>query len=130
MSKTLAASRRCCRAATSLALLIGLCDVAFAEVTISSAPTENMNCAGGVCAPLAKKAVLNVVDLENLLASGNVEITTTGAGVQANNIRLNASLTWTTSSALSFDAYRAIAIDQPISVSGLGGLSLRTNDSG
>ncbi|HEY5048225.1 MAG TPA: hypothetical protein VII49_09415, partial [Rhizomicrobium sp.] len=74
---------------------------AHADVTISSAQTQNMSCSGGVCTPTAKDAVLNVTDLTNLLASGNVEVTTTGSGVQANNIDVNAAFGWSSTSALS-----------------------------
>ena len=56
---------------------------AHATVAISSQTTQNMTCSGGVCAPTAKSAVLNAGDLETLLASGNVSVTTTGSGVQA-----------------------------------------------
>jgi hypothetical protein len=57
-----------------------------ANVIISDAATAKMTCAGGVCSPTATDAVLNVQDLEALLASGNATVTTTGAGVQAVNI--------------------------------------------
>ena len=53
---------------------------ANATVTISSAATQNMTCSGGVCAPTAADANLNVADLQNLLASGSVEVTTSGCG--------------------------------------------------
>ena len=36
-----------------------------------------MSCSAGVCAPTATDAVLNVTDLENLLASGNVSVVAT-----------------------------------------------------
>ena len=47
---------------------------ASADVTISAAATQNMTCTAGVCAPTASDAVLNVTDLENMLASGNVTV--------------------------------------------------------
>jgi len=103
---------------------------AHAAVTISSQPTQNMTCAGGVCAPTAKSAVLNVADLKTLLASGNLTVTTTGSGVQAKDIRVDAALTWANNAALAFDAYRDIAIGKTVSVTGAGGLSLTTNDGG
>src|ERR1700733_12994933 len=60
---------------------------AHAAVGISTAQTQYMSCAKGICAPTAGNAVLNAGDLESYLAAGNLEITTTGSrGVQANNI--------------------------------------------
>jgi hypothetical protein len=55
----------------------------LADAAISTAATQNMSCASGVCAPTASDAVPNVGDLESLLASGNVEVTTTGSEVEA-----------------------------------------------
>jgi hypothetical protein len=74
--------------------------------------------------------VLNVGDLENLLASGNVTVTTTGSGVQANNIEIDAPLVWSSANALALDANQSIIMEKPVSVSGQGGLSVTTNDGG
>src|ERR1700733_6826164 len=95
---------------------------AMANVTISSDATQNMSCANGICSPTASKALLNAGDLETLLASGNVEVTTTGTGVQAKDIDVKAAVAWSSSSVLTLDAYRSIAIDQPVSVTGLAGM--------
>jgi hypothetical protein len=103
---------------------------ARADVVISNAATQNMACTNGVCAPTAAKAVLNVGDLENLLAAGNVEVTTTGSGVQAKDIEVGTVLTWSGGTTLSFDAYQSIAIGKGVSVGGSGGLSLTTDDGG
>jgi len=100
---------------------------AHASVTISSDTTQNMSCANGVCAPTATDAVLNVGDLENLLAAASVEVTTTGSGVQADNIVVDAPFAWSTASALSLDAERSIEIEQPVSVQALSALALTTN---
>jgi hypothetical protein len=89
-----------------------------------------MVCTGGVCAPTADSATLNVNDLETLLASGNVEVTTTGSGVQANNIVHGANLSWSGPATLTLDAHQSITIDTAIAVAGTGGLNLRTNDGG
>src|ERR1700733_2465644 len=89
-----------------------------------------MSCSNGVCSPTAKQAVLNVDDLEGFLASGNVTVTTTGAGVQASDIHVNAALGWTSSSALSLEAHRSIAINAAVSVLGLSGLTLDTGKNG
>src|SRR5437868_10812070 len=113
-----------------LAALIAIAGAASAraEVVISSDPTSNMSCSGGVCAPTAKDAVLNVTDLENLLASGNATVTTTGSGVQAKDIKIKAGFGWSSTSTLSLDAYRSISVSEAITISGLGGLVLATND--
>ncbi len=103
---------------------------AQAAVIVSSDATQNMTCANGVCAPTASKAVLNAGDLETLLASGNVEVTTTGEGVQARDITFKAPVTWSSGSVLTLDARKSIAIDRPISIAGLAGLALDTNDGG
>jgi hypothetical protein len=103
---------------------------AQADVTISAAQTQNMSCSAGVCSPTASSAVLNAGDLETLLASGNVEVTSTGAGVQANNIDVSAALGWSSQHTLELDAYESVAVALPVSVTGTGGLNLLTNDGG
>jgi len=99
---------------------------AHAAVTISSGATTNMICSGGVCAPTATSAVLNVGDLETLLASGNVTVTTTGTGVQANVIAVKAALTWSNVGALSLLAKKSVTIFAPVSIAGLSGLTIQT----
>ncbi|HEX4160609.1 MAG TPA: hypothetical protein VHY79_19235 [Rhizomicrobium sp.] len=109
--------------------LLPMC--ANADVVISSAQTWDVTCTGGLCAPTAADAVLNVNDLENLLASGNLEVTTTGGGgVQAGNIDVDAAASWSVTNTLSLDAYNSIAFSKTVSVKGSGGLSLVTNDGG
>jgi hypothetical protein len=109
---------------------LALAAAAHADVVISAAAMANMSCSGGLCAPTAKNAVLNVGDLENLLASGNVEVTTTGSGIQADNIEIDAPLSWSNGSALALDARETILIKKAVSVTGQGGLSIATNDGG
>jgi hypothetical protein len=101
-----------------------------ADVVISSSQTENMICTSGICTPSSLRAVLNVTDLESLLASGNVTVTTTGSGVQAENVEVDAPLTWSSDSALALDAYESIRVQKPIIVSGPGGIAVTTNDGG
>jgi hypothetical protein len=105
--------------------------VAHADVVISSAATANMSCTSSVCAPTAKDAVLNAGDLETMLESGGVEITTTGAGgVQAGDIIVAAPLSWPSASKLALDAYTSITVNRPVSVVGQGGMTLTTDDGG
>jgi len=103
---------------------------AQARVTISSNPTQNMSCSGGVCAPTGSAAVLNVDDLEALLASGSVTVTTTGTGIQAKSIYVTAPLSWTTQNTLTLNAFRSIQVEKPISVEGEGSLSFFTSKPG
>ena len=77
---------------------------------------------------MATDATLNATDLQNLLASGTVRVTTTGSGVQADNIRVKAPFSWSSASVLTLDAYRSIAIEDSVSITGPGGLTLATND--
>jgi len=103
---------------------------AQAAVTISSGATQNMDCSNGICSPTATDANLSVTDLENDLASGNLTVTTTGSGVQANNIDVAARLSWSASSTLGLDAYQSIRIDRTMTAKGVGGLVFTTNDGG
>jgi hypothetical protein len=74
--------------------------------------------------------MLNVQDLANLLASGNATVTTTGSGVQANNIRLNARLQWSAATTLALDAFRSIEFHRGVTVAGPGTVALKINDGG
>jgi len=74
--------------------------------------------------------VLNVGDLEALLASGAVEVTTTGSDIEAKGIAVGAALAWSTSNALTLDAGRSLAIDKSVSIQGEAGLTLAINDGG
>jgi hypothetical protein len=118
-----------CRA-TIAGAIAALCvtSAAHATVTISSAATANMTCAGGVCTPTVAKAVLNVGDLETLLASGTVEISTTGPDVQANDIEIRGAVSWSSSYTLTLDAYRSITVNKPVTAAGPGGLTVVTRD--
>ncbi|HEX4160746.1 MAG TPA: hypothetical protein VHY79_19920 [Rhizomicrobium sp.] len=102
---------------------------ARADVTISSDATQGMSCSGGVCQPTASEAVLNAGDLETLLAAGNVTVTTTASGVQADNIDVTAKLGWS-AKALTLDAHRSISVTELVTVRGRGGLSVLTKDGG
>ena len=117
--------KKCCTASISaLAAVVALASPCQAAVTISTGTTQNMSCSGGVCQPTASSAVLNVGDLEGYLASGNVEVTTTGSGVEAHNLAVKATVSWSNGSVLSLDAHNALAVDSAVSITGLGGLVL------
>jgi hypothetical protein len=101
-----------------------------ADVVISSDSTQNMTCGKGLCAPTATDAVLNSGDLENLLASGDLEVTTTGSGAQANNIGIATGVSWKSARKLTLDAYHSLVFSAVVKVNGTGGVSLLTNDGG
>ena len=130
MSMRSGQARRAECAVVAMGFLLCAATAAWGDVTILTAQTANMSCSGGVCAPTAASAVLNVTDLENMLASGAVEVTTTGSGVQADNIDVTGGLAWSNTSALALDAYKSVAVGAVISVTGAGGLSIHTGDGG
>jgi hypothetical protein len=112
------------------AFLLGAITAAHADVVISTDPTSNISCSGGVCTPTAADAVLNVSDLESYLASGSLEVTTTGSGVQANNIDVTAPFSWSAANTLTLDAFRSVTVSAAVTDGGNGGLSLTTRDGG
>jgi hypothetical protein len=103
---------------------------AEAAVVISSDATQDMTCSAGVCAPTAKKAVLNVGDLETMLGSGSVTITTTGSDVQASDVQVKSALGWIGDNALSLVAKRSVEIDQAMTVEDQGGAGNRDRREG
>jgi hypothetical protein len=72
---------------------------ARAEVVISTKPTQNMNCNAGVCMPTAKNAVLNVGDLTDMLAAGDLTVRTGNGDGTAAAITITDGFSWTTRSA-------------------------------
>jgi len=102
-------------------------NTANAAVEISTRPTANMTCSGGVCTPTAKKAVLNVSDLTGMLASGDVTIR---SDAPSKDIEIDAALSWTSTQRLTLDSYQSIAFNKPVVVAGTGALTITTNDGG
>lgn len=104
--------------------------VASAALVISSGTTKHMHCTAGRCTATQDTAVLNVSDLESMLAAGDIKVST-GAGsfAKTNDISVKAELAWGTASRLTLYAFRSIVVSQPIDVQGTGGgLTLTTND--
>jgi len=100
---------------------------ASADVVISSDPTQNMTCSAGLCSPTDVHAVLNVTDLTNMLASGDVIITNADKKRKrtkyVGNIDIMVPLSWTSSQKLTLEPYYyPISIAAPITVMGQGGL--------
>jgi len=96
---------------------------ANANIVISSGQTENMICSAGVCTQTAKDAILNVNDLENLLAAGNIEILGQGTHARAKTTAVEVPLSWSAPSVLSTVATR-LHVDSTIAVQGSGGISI------
>ncbi|HEY1613387.1 MAG TPA: hypothetical protein VGF97_06830 [Rhizomicrobium sp.] len=113
----------------SLATLIA---PASATVTVSNQVNQNIRCSGNVCVPTAKDANLNVKKLEKMLATSDVKIST-GSGKVASKTRdivIDAPLRWSSPTLLVLDCYRSTVVDQIISVSGTGALTVIDNDGG
>ncbi|HEY4114098.1 MAG TPA: hypothetical protein VGM17_08560 [Rhizomicrobium sp.] len=94
-------------------------------IQITSDPTSNMSCTAGVCTSTAANAVLNVNDLEDMLASSDVSLRT-AAGAQ--NIEIQVPLSWASSSRLTLDANYNVAVKAAVTVAGTAGLTIVTND--
>jgi hypothetical protein len=114
-------------AAATIAMT-GLSSNAEAAVFISSGATANITCTSGVCTPTKKSAVLNITQLQSLLASGSVKVTT--AGAKASDIVISTGFSWASANSLTLDAYQSITIEKPVAVDGTGAVSLVTNDGG
>lgn len=121
------AGKRIHGASAALAAIVCLTAPARASLSISTKPTQNVSCSTGVCTATAKKAVLNVGDLANLLAAGNVVVVSGGT---AKDIEVDAALSWVSTSRLTLDAFQSIAFDKPVTVAGTGSLTITTNDGG
>ncbi len=75
-------------------------------------------------------SVINVTTLQNQLALSNVTISTGSGGTQAGDITVAAPIVWSSGSTLTLNAYRSIAVNANIFVTGAGGLSFNTNQGG
>ncbi len=108
-------------------LLAAMASQAQAAFVVSSGATANVSCVNKVCTATAANAVLNVSSLKKKLAAGNLKLAT-GSG--ANDIQIDAAFSWVSASTLALDAHNSITVNNPITVSGSGGLTLTTNDGG
>jgi hypothetical protein len=116
--------------ASATAALSVLAGAAHAAVVISDDATENVTCSSGVCAPTSSNAVLNANDLGKQLARGDVKVTTTGSGVQAQDIEISNAFGWSTTSRLILNAHDSIGINGAVSVKGRGSLTFKTGQNG
>jgi hypothetical protein len=121
-------SRRKSVAMAGISLLTPLtAQAATSALVISSGATTDVACLNGTCKATASDAVLNVGQLQTLLANGNVTVTT---GSASDDIKVTAALGWAAGSTLALDARHSIVIDAPVADNGPGALSLKTNDGG
>ncbi len=68
--------------------------------------------------------------LSSNLSSGDVTIQSSGGATAGNgDIFVNDAVSWSSSHTLTLDAYHSIAIDAAMTVSGSGGVVLKTNDN-
>lgn len=95
---------------------------ALATLNLSTKPSKNMDCTAGVCTATAADAVLNVGDLETLLVSSDVQVST--ESLVAQDMQILAPLGWTSGRALTLTSNNAITIQKPITVSGVAHLTL------
>ncbi|HWA91554.1 MAG TPA: hypothetical protein VG889_16065 [Rhizomicrobium sp.] len=101
-----------------------LTTAAQADLVISTAPTSNVHCRpDGTCKAKAADAVLNVDQLQSLLASGDVKVKTKSSG-----IAIAAPLTWTSSNKLALDTQGNLSVDAPVVVEGRGKLTIRDRE--
>jgi len=122
MSKT---SRTLCAVVAALVTSFAL--PARADLSIAKRATKNVSCTGGNCVAMARNAVMNVADLEGLLAAQpNVSLE---AG-PATNIAVDATLTRTSSATLSLTAQNTLTVNRPITVAGPGGVKIQTASGG
>ena len=102
------------------------------NVTISNGGNQNSSNAGGTFTPGADNSIINVATLQAALASGNVIVTTGGAGSagsQAGDITVANDVTWSANT-LTLQAYRSIIVNGNLTATGTAGLTLTTNNGG
>jgi hypothetical protein len=115
------------RIAISTLALAALACPASASVVISNKATKHMSCSGGICTPTAKNSVLNVGDLQTMLASGDVTVNT---GTGAVSIAVSAPVTWASTSRLTLSAANVISIRAAVVVEGTGAMTLAPSGAG
>ncbi|MBS0248679.1 MAG: filamentous hemagglutinin N-terminal domain-containing protein, partial [Proteobacteria bacterium] len=102
------------------------------NVVISNGATAYGALAGGTFTPSSNNSVLNVSTLQAALASGNVIVTTGGAGSagsDAGDITVANNVTWSANT-LTLQAYHSIYVNATMAATGTAGLTLTTNNGG
>jgi hypothetical protein len=108
----------------AVTIFLAVAAPARAALTISSQPTQGVECASGVCTATVQNAVLNAEDLTSLLAESDLSVE---SGKLAKSIVVAAHLHLLGANMLTLDSVRAILVDRPIFVDGRGGLAFRFN---
>lgn len=103
--------------------LVLLATSARATLTISNDATRNVTCSAGSCSATDSDAVLNVDELEDLLAQGDLTVSGDHA---TSTVRLAVPLRWANRSTLTLDSSDLIEFDAPLTVEGRGGVALVT----
>jgi hypothetical protein len=114
--------------AISAFVLTAFCAPASAAVIISTGATSHVHCVQGVCTAAHKNAVLNVTQLQTLLAAGDVTVATGGAG--AASIAVTAPLTWASAHRLTLNSVGSVSIKAAVVSEGTGGVTIKPNDGG
>ncbi|HEX3666048.1 MAG TPA: hypothetical protein VHU23_12555 [Rhizomicrobium sp.] len=115
-------SRALC--AVAAVLIAGVAFPAHADLSVARRATKNVSCSGGSCVATARNAVMNVADLQNLLASQSAVSLDAGP---AKNIAINTALTWTSSATLSLTANGSLIVNKPVTVAGKAGVTIQSN---
>lgn len=90
--------------------------------------TSGVTSSGGIYSTNIN-SILNSTTLQNALTSGNVEVSTAGAGVSAGNISVTAPISWSSSSTLKLTAAGTISGTGNISIGTGGGLTFNQADT-
>ncbi|MBV9063167.1 MAG: hypothetical protein JOY77_09615 [Alphaproteobacteria bacterium] len=115
----------------SLAAVFGLfSSAAQADFSLSKKPTHDVSCSAGVCMPTAKSANLNVSELTNMLSAGDVIIESGNGNQTTPSITVADAFGWSSTSRLTLQAKKDIAVKAPMTVAGTGALTLTYSDSG
>jgi len=101
--------------------MVAVTTSARASVEISAAPTMNMACSAGVCAPTKRNAVLNADDLAGMLAASDVKIVTRRGAL---SITVASSFSWASSHRLTLAADFNVSFKAPVAVAGPGGVTI------
>jgi hypothetical protein len=118
-----------CYAAIACAAVLAAAPASAYNVTISNDPTSGGSIAGGIFKATAPDAVLNYVDLQNALATGNLKVQTSAHGTQAGDIIVAHKFAWSANT-LTLDAYHSILVNKRLLPTATAGLGFVTNDGG
>jgi hypothetical protein len=115
--------------ALGFAIAASLGGPAYANLSISSAPTQNVTCANGRCEATAVQAVLNVKELHDLFAKNS--LVSVKAGV-AGSMTIDARLTLSNKTfgppiAITLAAGGPLRVNDRVSVAAAAHFSIRSN---